>query len=183
MIRGVRESRDGGFAATVIEGMSVTSLGPVGVLALLLPPAAALIVIVRKRTAFSEVLQSLFVLVFASYLAVDAGLLPPIARELAGKEFASEVARVVPPDQKIYSFENEFYGTSFYLERRITRLEDYTPSEGFVLLYERNLAELEGFLGAAGRSPATIETLARSSGPIVRPGRHVLLVRYDTGSH
>lgn len=183
MIRGARESRDGSFAVAVLEEMSATSLGVLGVLALLLPSAIALVVIVRRRSAFLEALQSLLALVFASYLAVDAGLLPPVARELAGKEFASEVAHRVPPDQKIYSFENEFYGTSFYLGRRITRLEDYTPSEGFVLLYERNLSELEAFLKAAGSSTATLETLARSPGPIVRPGRHVLLVRYATGAH
>lgn len=105
---------------------------------------------------------------------IHGGLLPLGAKWMSAKPFAVQVSSELQahPANSLLSFGHEFYGLSFYLERKISRLED-TPAQvgNVILVYEDKRAELDA-LGLF-----RYEFVARSVDGIDEPFSRVLALR------
>lgn len=94
----------------------------------------------RGRRRLVSVLLST---VFAIELVLNAAVFPLVANRLSSRRFARQIDAMIPPEGRLYSFGNEFYGLSFYLRRTIYELRGIRPRTGDVLfLYTDNLQEL-----------------------------------------
>lgn len=143
--------------------------GAVGALVLVVPMVVAARALVRTGAdEFAKVpLVASFALYFSVMLALQAVLFPAGARPLS-EERVAQVLRGLEP-RPLLSFGFEFYGTSFYLNQRIDRLEDQSVVQpSYLLVRDRDLAEFDALFGDA---IATREVARVGPPGVVRIGR------------
>ncbi|RIL09159.1 MAG: hypothetical protein DCC75_07195 [Proteobacteria bacterium] len=136
-----------------------------------LPFALALVLLfVRKKYCGQA-----FLAMYASFaLILNLHFLPRLANEISPKGAAAWVNATIPKSEQLYSFGYEFYGLSFYAERKIMRLEESQDSATAVILYENDLEELAERLG---ENSLTYEVVGRSPQAVDKPFSQVVLVR------
>jgi len=177
LLAGLKNSGDLSFFASILTS-GVRSARVWELLLLVLPfliAAAALLAVFKADSARNSWLLS--TALFSSLLLAGNGvLLPWLARALSPRRFAAEVASLLPKDGKLYSFGDEFYGISFYLKRRIYRLEEYRVKDGLVFL---NLAKFSAFKNSSALS-RPVEILMVAPNPITKPRALVALVRFKS---
>lgn len=118
--------------------------------------------------------QSITSFCIASILLVNIAVRPMAGNELSELKVAQdfEITSTNPPE--LFSFQFEFYGTAFYANRRIFRLEDHSPKAGMkVLLFEYSLVDLNSMLNKLNMHA---EILATGRSDVIRIGRGVVLV-------
>ena len=108
------------------------------------------------------------------FLSANGSIMVLLSQQMSAKSFAPKVAETVPASASLYSYGNEFDGLSFYLKREIRSLQrGVSPEAGsFVVLYERNIAELR----SSRSDGAQLIELGQSPNGVERLGRPVLLL-------
>ncbi len=167
------KSPDIRFALDVLGNLQVSSFGSSAIL-LLLVIGLALANLRSKLAARFPSFECFVGLVFALLLAADSALFPPFCQALSSKNFALALQQRLSSSDQLYSFQNEFYGLSFDLHRRIDRLEESAPQAGVVFVYQEDLAALKQKL-SEGYQWELIDT---SAAGIIKPGRPVSALRF-----
>lgn len=107
---------------------------------------------------------------------------PAVANAVSYRSFADETRKLVEREHTLYSYEDEFYGISFYLKkpfRTVSMNEGDAVPTGLIYLYEDNLGALKARL----REDQRIDVLIRSMKDVVKTDRKVLLVSVQRVVH
>lgn len=115
----------------------------------------------KPREMGLKVMLSVVGLVFSLQLMLDGALLPMILNAKSTKNFSHEVARIVP-EGKIYGFTNvgmlRFYIANFYTGNRVWQFEVEKPEEGYLLVGDKALPELEKLFPGAYHFESVLRT-------------------------
>ena len=131
------------------------------------------VVLFSKRSEYETnfILRRFLVLLVSLVMMYNVPVGNSLAASLSPRSFAEKINEEVK-DASLYSFGNEFYGISFYLGKKIDRLEDSRPKSGdYVLLYMNNLPELQ--------KTSQLTFKSRSDNSIVKTGKKVLLMKIN----
>jgi hypothetical protein len=114
-----------------------------------------------KRADFNAESPRLVVKVFVGllggiFLEALVILWPGVGYLASEKRIAQVVQAIITPDVTIKSFMHEFYGVSFYLKRRIDRLEEQKVTQdkskkSVILLRNRNEQDFNQWIGAQSK--------------------------------
>ncbi len=132
--------------------------------------------VVLLRQANRLKLTSLVVLYSLGLGGIHGGILPLGATWLSAKPFAEQLNRefITEPANELFSFDHEFYGLSFYLNRKITRIEvAQAPVGAVIVLHEGTRNKLDA-LGVY-----EYEFVARSVDGVDEPFNRALAVRVN----
>jgi len=107
---------------------------------------------------------------------LNSTFLPIFANQRSAKNFSESAARLIEPNSVIYSYGNEFYAVSFYLNRQIysAQLSTNLAASNFLLVYEDKLDEI---CQAAGSKNLQCEVLLTSDNWVEKPGQTLVLAR------
>jgi 4-amino-4-deoxy-L-arabinose transferase-like glycosyltransferase len=152
-----------------------TSIWSLALLAIPLSLAITTFFGARKVKSAASWFWIAFVMFFSVILAVQASIFPRLMNGLSAKTFAQEIKATVAGRTDLYSFNNEFYGLSFYLNQKISRYEDLKPQSGYLLV---NLHDMPEFLRVYKPS-RSVEFMHVSANGIVRPSDKAALVRFE----
>lgn len=138
-----------------LHALSDTSLNPLQLLVIVLPPAYAIWAFVKKRyTPFA-----LTGITFVLFLALDGFYQPTVLNVKSDKAFADRIVGTVP-EGKIYSFVNvgmmHFFNINFYTHNRVDVWEYHMPEEGYVLV------SVDDFPALPNKDNYTFEEVLRS---------------------
>lgn len=165
-----------GDVAFIAQALGIDANTPWStMLALCVPPGIAAVVLVSLQRNQMQMVSvvALALIPLSIFVVSDNVMVSRYAEALSPKEFAMEVKRVVPAQARVTSFSNEFYGLSFYSQISIKRAEQFVPMPGeFVLAYDQDVSMLR-----AKFPQRTFSPMLRSAKPIVKPGRHIVLLR------
>jgi len=126
-----------------------------------------------KRSQSEKLVIAVPAFFFAICLALNAVVLPVFANSISPKRFAELIATKLNDKSRLFSYDYEFYGLSFYLNRPIYRFEGEAKEGDMLLCYKDKLSELNSKLPSQVR----IKILAQSDYPIENPTREVNLVK------
>jgi hypothetical protein len=101
---------------------------------------------------------------------------PAYANSISYRSVSDEIRQIVIQEKKLYSFQDEFYGVSFYLQKpffSVSTDKEKNVDSGIVLLYERNLDEFQNKL----RGDQCFDTIHRSSRAVVKEKQHLLVLK------
>ncbi len=118
------------------------------------------------------VLRDLVAVCYLLALMLNASVLPAFSQARSPKSFVAQIKSETEKADRIYSFGYEFYGVSFYLNRRIDTLKDSLRVGDLVLLYDK---DLQGFNSKFGER-FDIKVVERSSYEIEKPDGFVNLI-------
>jgi len=116
----------------------------------------------------------LLLFIATAFLAINLCVVGPLNNALSPKDFCQKISPALPNEAKLYSYQNEFYGVSFYLARRIDRLDQTPRSNAYIFVYEHDLPSLHKVIDDHG----SLEIIARSEHAVVKMNETLLLVRY-----
>lgn len=99
----------------------------------------------------------------------------PFANQLGNDRFAEQIRPLIEaePATPLYSFGQQFFGASFYLNRRIDYFDPKNPQTGFVLTTTDEVEAVEGALPAGFKAGRAAEGLF----PDTKPGMFPVLLR------
>lgn len=119
-------------------------------------------------------LESLGISLLSLLLLIQVYIAPSVANSLSYRPFSEQIRPIVAANSRIFSFGDEFYGISFYLDKDFYILSDKEQIKNgdVVVLYESNLSKLSEKL--SGRF--NITELSRSTSDVVKKGKKCLLV-------
>lgn len=118
---------------------ALNELNWIGITLVFILLAYCTFLIFRKNFSLIK-LSFLFVLLMGS---IHYTLIRPYSNSLSPKLFAIQIKEKFPQTNNYYSYVNEFYALSFYLQQRIYRLKNAdTYQEGLVFLFKNELEEL-----------------------------------------
>lgn len=110
-----------------------------------------------------------------AYLAGDGLIAPYFVNDLSYRSFADETRADTASENVLYSYDDEFYGFSFYLKKPFRSILSGSDLEqGYVYMFENNLDLFKQLM-----SHKKVSVVKRSSRNVVKPGKHVLLVRVE----
>ena len=118
-------------------------------------------------------LSSAAIVLISVLLTLSSMILPTIGNAVSAREFSSQVDKLIPIDQKIFSFGSEFYATSFYINRPIFGLPSDASKSAWVLLEIDRLEELKALIQGSSK----LEIVAQSGRGFLKPKGEALLVR------
>ena len=124
-----------------------------------------------KRMSF---LGGTFAITFSLYLAFHAVLAPQLASSTSPRPFAMEIAPIVG-ESHLYSFGNEFYGLSFYLQKEMATIRENFSEGMYLVAYETRLGDLND--AASPRYRAS--PIVFSANGVEDPLRRLVLVRIE----
>lgn len=182
-IVGVRPDRaDPAPFPVIVVGEIFRDMPLISMLLFVAPVVLALLILIytfRKRWLEGS-LWYITALYALTLISLNVSLLPVVSRALSAKRFAAEIAPAVA-GADLSSFQNEFYGLSFYLNQRINALRapegggparNAWPARAFVVLYEHRLDSF--YRDNGGQGLWTL--LSRSPNAIDKAGKHVVLI-------
>lgn len=97
---------------------------------------------------------------------------------LSPRAFSSQIASLIDPREKLYSFKYEFYSVAFYTERQIWRFDDKDPAQRGVVLV--NNRDREWFLNSVKALSLKTEELFSSERPVIQKGNIVTAYRISS---
>jgi 4-amino-4-deoxy-L-arabinose transferase-like glycosyltransferase len=152
-----------------------------GVLAVVLAVAYRLFTLL-DASAEQKLISKVIVQFILVLIIVQAIFTPAIGNSISYKNFAVESKDYVVNDQKLYSYNDAFYGLSFYLQKKFYEIDadqNQNIDIGKYYLFENNFDALQKALKAG----QCLRTLMRSTKPMVDPKRFVLLLEvYNCGN-
>jgi 4-amino-4-deoxy-L-arabinose transferase-like glycosyltransferase len=141
--------------------------------------ASSLIVVTKSIDSDEDAFMLTSYVWIAALIVVEGIIAPAYANAISYRPLSDEVRTLVADQQTLYSFEDEFYGVSFYLKKpflSVSTDEAKNVAAGVIFVYENNLETLQAKL----RQDQCLKTLLRSSRPVVKEDRYVLVTRVDS---
>jgi 4-amino-4-deoxy-L-arabinose transferase-like glycosyltransferase len=141
--------------------------------------ASSLIIVTKSIDSDEDAFMLTSYVWIAALIVIEGIIAPAYANAVSYRSLSDEVRTLVADQQTLYSFEDEFYGTSFYLKKpflSVSTDNEKNIEPGIVFLYEGNLEQLRAKL----RSDQCVTTLLRSSRAVVKEDRYVLVIRVDS---
>lgn len=150
----------------------INHLSLIKMVILILPFIFSLYFIIKFASSYRRsVLPFAINIFFVTLLSIQAVWAPMYSEALSSEGFAQALSRDLPENAPLYSYKYEFYGISFYSQKRFqTKNENFAPGD-FILLYEKNLPSLQN------DSKLNFETILRSQKSIDIPEEYVVLVK------
>jgi 4-amino-4-deoxy-L-arabinose transferase-like glycosyltransferase len=134
----------------------------------------ALIVALSQRASQQFMLRISFALFVLICLQANATLLPGASKALSLKPFSTQIMGAVESAPKLYSFGDEFYGVSFYLNKPLRSTKGKRLADGaLVLCYQSKFDELSKALNQG----LGAEAVMISETEVVKPGEKLGLYR------
>jgi hypothetical protein len=127
-----------------------------------------------------EFTKKIFADLISLLIIVQSLFLPAIANAISYKNVAQESSIYVIDDSKLYSFDDAFYGLSFYLNKKFYEF-DYESNiklpNGKYFLFKKNIPKLEARI-----NPRCYKLIKDFSKPMTRSDKFVSLIEvYDCG--